>query len=423
MRRLLFLGLLVLLLFAVLRFSNQDRKTVLEESMVSEEFADTTDNGLIEISGTISKGSSLYAWMLDCGLPAKQVAEILRALCSRLDHRSCKPGERCVALVDSNGYVQRFVYHRQNGVIYTVESDSSGYVVTVSEIPTISLTRRVEGEIMTSLWDAIVGKGESPEIALNLADIFAWEIDFLTDPRPGDKFAIVFEEIWRDDKRVGIGQILAAMYINDGKEHIAIGFPDQDGKMRYYDENGNSVERTFLKSPLSYRRISSYFSGRRFHPILKVYRPHYGVDYAAPKGTPVVSIGDGRVVFAGWNGGFGKYVEIRHNVVYTSCYGHLSKIEKGINRGAHVRQGQVIGYVGSTGLATGPHLDFRIRRFGSYVNPLTIDYPRAEPVPQERMEEFLALGSKMVCALRSSLSFASAVDTGLQSKASHGQSQ
>jgi murein DD-endopeptidase MepM/ murein hydrolase activator NlpD len=160
--------------------------------------------------------------------------------------------------------------------------------------------------------------------------------------------------------------------------------------MEYYDCDGNSVRRVFLKSPLNYRRISSYFSNRRFHPILKTYRPHHGVDYAAPTGTPVVSIGDGRVTKAGWNGGMGNYVEIRHNNIYTSCYGHLSRYGRGVRGGVRVKQGQIIGYVGSTGLSTGPHLDFRVKKYGSYVNPLTIDYPRGEPVGEERKEAFFA---------------------------------
>ena len=408
MRRVLIPVVIGVLVFAALRFSTESSKSILEER------ADSTGFAFIEVADTLSRGSSLYASMIDCGLAVDQATKIIQALSSKFDHRTCKPGEHYVALVDSNGLVQSFIYHKRGGVIYKVEADSTGYVVTRSEIPTIPVTRRLEGEITTSLWDAIVAQGESPEIALKLADVFAWEIDFLTDPRVGDRFSIIFEEIWRGDEKAGIGNILAALYINDGKEHIAIGFPDQDGKMRYYDEAGNSVERVFLRSPLNYRRISSYFSGRRFHPILKVYRPHYGIDYAAPVGTPVVSIGDGRVVFAGWNGGFGRYVEIKHNAVYTSCYGHLSRIERGIRPGAHVKQGQVIGYVGATGLATGPHLDFRIKKFGSYVNPLSIEHPRAEPVAQERMEEFLALESKMVAALRSSLSVASAPDTSQQ---------
>jgi murein DD-endopeptidase MepM/ murein hydrolase activator NlpD len=252
------------------------------------------------------------------------------------------------------------------------------------------MSRRVEGEIETCLWEAFLAMGEDPQIALALSDVLGWEIDFVTDPRRGDTFTIMFEELYCQGRKIGLGDVVGVRYVNQGREYLAFGFPDQDGKMEYYDYDGNSVRRVFLKSPLNYRRISSYFSNRRFHPILKIYRPHHGIDYAAPTGTPVVSIGDGRITYAGWNGGFGKYVEIRHNNIYTTCYGHLSGYGRGVKKGARVKQGQVIGYVGSTGLATGPHLDFRVKKYGTYVNPLRVDYPRGEPVDKERKEDFFA---------------------------------
>jgi murein DD-endopeptidase MepM/ murein hydrolase activator NlpD len=199
---------------------------------------------------------------------------------------------------------------------------------------------------------------------------------------------------------IGIGDVIGTRYVNRDKEYLAFGFRDEDGKMEYYDYDGNSVRRVFLKSPLNFRRISSYFSNRRFHPILKVYRPHLGIDYAAPTGTPIVSIGDGRVAYVGWKGGFGKYVEIRHNNVYTTCYGHLSRYGKGVRKGARVSQGQVIGYVGATGLATGPHLDFRVKKFGSYVNPLRIEYPKGDPIREDAKMEYFAARDVVLKGLR-----------------------
>ena len=291
-------------------------------------------------------------------------------------------------------------YHKGLREIYSVSKDSSGYAVTRDEIPVTVVTRRVEGELRTSLWDACLDTGEDPQIALKLSDVLGWDVDFVTDPRRGDTFTIIFEELYCDGAKIGLGNVVGAVYVNEGREHFAIGFEEPDGTMEYYDLDGNSVRRVFLKSPLNYRRISSYFSNRRFHPILKIYRPHYGIDYAAPTGTPVVTIGDGRVTKAGWNGGFGNYVEIHHNSMYTSCYGHLSKYGRGIKRGAHVSQGQVIGYVGATGLATGPHLDFRVKKYGSYVNPLAIDYPRGEPVGEERKEAFFARRDLVLKGLR-----------------------
>jgi murein DD-endopeptidase MepM/ murein hydrolase activator NlpD len=279
--------------------------------------------------------------------------------------------------------------------------DSSGYKVAADTVPVTVITKRVEGVLETCLWEACLEAGEDPQIALKLSDVLGWEIDFVTDPRKGDTFTMIYEELYCEGRKIGLGNVIGAVYTNEGDEHVAIGFAEPDGTMEYYDCEGNSVRRVFLKSPLNYRRISSYFSHRRFHPILKTYRPHYGVDYAAPTGTPVVSIGDGRVTRAGWNGGMGNYVEIRHNNIYSSCYGHLSKYGRGVRGGVRVKQGQVIGYVGSTGLSTGPHLDFRVKKYGSYVNPLTIDYPRGEPVGEERKEAFFARRDLVLKGLKS----------------------
>jgi murein DD-endopeptidase MepM/ murein hydrolase activator NlpD len=316
------------------------------------------------------------------------VIEVLDVLGKEVNLRSCKPGDSYIAALSPDGSIASLRYKKGMTQLFMVQRDSTGYVVNEDEIPLVVVTRRVEGVLESSLWEAFTGMGEDPQIALKLADVFAWEIDFVTDPRVGDSFIMIFEELYCEGRKIGVGDVIGARYVNQDEEHLAFGFPDEDGKMQHYDYDGNSVKRVFLKSPLNYRRISSYFSNRRFHPILKIYRPHHGIDYAAPTGTPVVTIGDGRVVSAGWNGGFGNYVEIRHNHVYSSCYGHLSRYGKGVKKGARVRQGQVVGYVGSTGLATGPHLDFRVKKYGSYVNPLTIDYPRGEPIAEDLRDTY-----------------------------------
>jgi murein DD-endopeptidase MepM/ murein hydrolase activator NlpD len=349
---------------------------------------------------TLSSGESLYTSLVSVGLDASQVIRILDVLGKEVNLRSCKPGDSYTAEVDQDGFISNLYYRKGLTELYWVSSDSSGYVVTKDEIPLTAVTRRVEGAIETSLWEAFLALGEDPEIALKLADILGWEIDFVTDPRRGDTFVMIFEELYCRGRRIGIGDVVGVRYVNEGDEHLAFGFADRDGRMEYFDFDGNSVRRVFLKSPLNYRRISSYFSNRRFHPILKIYRPHHGIDYAAPTGTPIVSIGDGRVAYAGWKGGFGRYVEVRHNNVYTSCYGHLSRYGKGVSKGARVSQGQVIGYVGSTGLSTGPHLDFRVKKFGSYVNPLRIDYPKGEPVAEDRKEEFFAVRDVVLKGLK-----------------------
>jgi murein DD-endopeptidase MepM/ murein hydrolase activator NlpD len=342
----------------------------------------------VSVADTLSRGETLYASLVSKGISAAKTFRLVAALGERLNLRCCGTGDSYVASLDETGTVVSLLYRKGFKQLFKVRSDSTGYVVSQGEVEPAGVTRRVEGRLTSCLWDAFAGMGEDPRLALKLADVLAWDIDFLTDPRVGDNFTIIYEELLYPSGEVEIGDILCATYVNGSREHQVFRFPDEDGKAQYYDRDGNSARRVFLKSPLNYRRISSFFSSSRFHPILKTYRPHYGVDYAAASGTPIVSIGDGRVVQAGWNSGFGRYVEIRHNGVYTSCYGHLSSYGGGISRGARVTQGQVIGYVGSSGLATGPHLDFRIKQFGSYINPLAVDCPRAEPVREDRKPAF-----------------------------------
>ncbi len=241
-----------------------------------------------------------------------------------------------------------------------------------------------KGTIQSSLWNAMIAAHDDPNLAIQLSDIYAWTIDFF-ELRKGDTYKAVYNKIYVDSSYVGLGKVEAADFITREGHHFAFYF-EQNGKGGYFDENGKSLERTFLKAPLKYRRISSRFSNHRWHPILKIYRPHHGVDYAAAEGTPVHSLGDGVVIKKGYQrNGAGNYLKIRHNSVYTTQYAHLHAFARGIRVGVHVRQGQLIGYVGHTGLATGPHLDFRVYKYGRAVNPLTIKSPSAKPVaPQYR---------------------------------------
>jgi murein DD-endopeptidase MepM/ murein hydrolase activator NlpD len=213
-------------------------------------------------------------------------------------------------------------------------------------------------------------------------------VDFPTEPRRGDTFRIVVREEYLDGKRLGFGKILAAEYDGARASAKALRYVDGDAQLDWYDDDGHSVRRAFLKSPLNYRRITSTFTAHRFHPILKAVRPHWGVDYAAPVGTPVSALGKGVVVFAGRHGGYGNYIEVRHGSTYTTCYGHLSRFAHGLRRGTHVEQGDVIGYVGATGLATGPHLDFRVKRDGHFVDPLRLDSPPGRALSGEARARF-----------------------------------
>ncbi len=243
------------------------------------------------------------------------------------------------------------------------------------------------GKIKSSLWNAMTDKGLDPNLANELSEIYAWTIDFF-GLQKGDYFKILYSKLFVQDKYVGLGKIKAALFNHMGHNYYAFYF-EQNGSGDYFDEEGNSLERTFLKAPLKYRRISSRFTNSRYHPILKIRRPHHGVDYAAAEGTPVHSIGDGTVIKTGYQRrGAGRYVKIKHNGTYTTQYAHLRAFAKGLKRGMHVKQGQLIGYVGHTGLATGPHLDFRFFKNGKAVDPLKVKSPPAKPVDSAYRQQF-----------------------------------
>jgi len=255
------------------------------------------------------------------------------------------------------------------------------------------------GVIETSLWNAMKDNGMDPLLALELSQIFAWNIDFYAIQK-GDRFRVIYDELYVDSVVVGIGEIYAVQFDHYGTENYGFRF-SQDERYDYFDETGMSLRKAFLKSPLDFYRISSRFSHSRLHPVLRIRRPHHGVDYAAPSGTPVKSIGDGTVIARAYqaNGG-GNYLRIKHNSVYTTVYMHLSGFAKGVVQGARVKQGQVIGYVGATGLATGPHLDFRVFMNGSPVDPLKVEAPPVEPVHPDRMQEYITLKDSLMQELK-----------------------
>lgn len=255
-----------------------------------------------------------------------------------------------------------------------------------------TVQRSFSGVIDYSLYQTAVDQGVNPELVYKLTDVYAWQIDFFRVNK-GDRFKVVYEELRVDNQPVGLGKILGATF-NYGEESFNAYYFEQEGSANYFDEEGGSLRKAFLKAPLRYSRISSNFSYNRLHPILKVRRPHLGIDYAAPRGTPVRSVGDGVVVKATRSGGAGKMIKIKHNGVYTTGYLHLSGYARGIKPGKAVKQGDVIGYVGSTGLSTGPHLDFRFWKNGSAINPNLVEAPPTEPIKDEfksafasRMEE------------------------------------
>lgn len=255
----------------------------------------------------------------------------------------------------------------------------------------VTLQRKyIEGTLNSSLWNEIKASGADPNLAIKISDVYAWQIDFF-DVKEGDSFRVLYDVAYIDDTTaLSIASIEGAVFTHQGKEFVAVPFT-QDSIREYFDPEGNSLRKAFLKAPLDLFRITSRFSNARFHPILKRYRAHHGVDYAAPVGTPVRSIGAGTIVAKGYQGGGGNFLKVQHNSVYTTTYMHLSRFAKGIQAGSHVQQGEVIAYVGSTGLSTGPHLDFRVHKNGQPINPLQMEAPPSLPVKPELQDSFLVV--------------------------------
>jgi len=288
---------------------------------------------------------------------------------------------------DSSHRTLYFIYET-NSIEYVVYDFRDSLKVYRGRKMVTFKQKSAAGTISSSLWKAFEGHNLDIRLEMALADIFAWTVDFYGIQK-GDAFKVLYEEIYVDGRMVGIDHVNSAYFRSNSKDYYAFLY-EKDGKKEYFDENGLSLQRSFLKAPLKFSRISSRFSSSRMHPVLRIARPHFGVDYAAPRGTPVVALGDGKVTELGWKGGFGRHISIRHNSVYTTSYAHLSAYAKNLKAGIHVNQGEVIGYVGSSGLATGPHLDFRVYKNGDPIDPLRLESPRSDPLPAKELVRYKA---------------------------------
>jgi murein DD-endopeptidase MepM/ murein hydrolase activator NlpD len=271
-----------------------------------------------------------------------------------------------------------------------VTRDATGFVSDVLENPLESHTRTATATIDSSLFQAAADAGLPDGVAFDLADIFQYDIDFVLDIQPGDRFTVVYEELSQDGVPLRTGNILAAKFVNEGREYRAIRYVDSDGHAEYFTPDGKSLRKAFIRAPVQFSRVSSTFNSARKHPILNRIRAHKGVDYAAPVGTPVRAAGEGRVKFAGQQGGYGNVVELEHGSGVVTVYGHLSRFAKNLKRGQRVELGQVIAYVGQTGLATGPHLHYEYRVRGVHKNPQTVPLPDAAPITGVELERFMA---------------------------------
>ena len=349
---------------------------------------------------TIAPHQTIAELFMKHGLPASKVYA-LTSHCpdSVFDVRKVRVGQPCVFLndMDSTATPRYFVYEisAKEYAVFNLSTNE----VTRGEHPSEWRRRTCGGIVESSLWNAMISSDASPQLAVMLSQIFGWSIDFFGIQR-GDEFRLIYEQEYVEEKPIGNFHICAASFLASDSLYYAIPFVQENEEL-YYNEKGNSLEGAFLKAPLDYYRISSRFTNNRYHPVLKRYRAHHGVDYAAPAGTPVYAIGSGKVIAKGFqaNGG-GNYVKIRHNSTYTTTYMHLSRFAKGLNVGDMVVQKEVIGYVGSTGLSTGPHLDFRVYENGKPINPLTIKSQPKKPVDEENRAAFQAVCDSLTHLLK-----------------------
>lgn len=382
------------------QIESDDEQTVCEDNRqfrfgICVDSLDITEN-------TIRSGENLSVIFSALGFNGTEIDKIWRTASAHLDPKKIVTGKPYFTFCSMND---------EKKVCYVVfENSPTDFVVidlsikdSVRSYPfekeIIYRKHATEGVITSSLWNAIVNDGGDPMLALKLSDIYAWQIDFF-DVKENDAFKVMYEVAYVDDTiALHIGEISGAVFTHQGADFYAIPFA-QDSIVEYFDLEGNSLRRAFLKSPLDFYRITSRFSNSRYHPVLKKRRAHHGVDYAAPVGTPVKSIGDGVVVAKAFQrGGGGNYVKIKHNSTYTTTYMHLNGFAKGLQVGSHVRQGEVIGYVGSTGLSTGPHLDFRVHKNGQPIDPLKMESPPALPIREECREKYDSVKTRVVSAL------------------------
>ncbi len=348
---------------------------------------------------TVRPGDTLYDIFQRLGLGAGEVQAVLDA--GRAARRLARlvPGDE-LEILRRDGRLQALVHRPDQRRSLQVNRREDGrFHAQLTELPVDTWLASASATIRTSLFEAAQEAGLSDRLTMELAEIFGWDIDFALDIREGDRFSVLYEEFYRDGQYLGEGNIVAAEFTNQGKTYRAVRYTTPDGRTDYYTPEGRSVRRAFLRTPVQFTRISSRF-GRRFHPVLNRMRVHKGVDYAAPRGTPVRAAGDGKIVFRGRKGGYGKTVIIQHGQRYSTLYAHLNGYARGIRAGRRVRQGQIIAYVGSTGLTTGPHLHYEFRVDGVHRNPLTVRLPQAKPLKKAYLDDFRRAATGLLAQLR-----------------------
>lgn len=396
MRRILHIGFYIVLaaagaatLFVTVRgriaadaaFADEVKATTLQAQRIAAET-------VLYTSTRVAQGVTFSDSLRRMGLDSLTAENMAGSVHSIFDLRRFHAGNLLSVGRSVTGALRAVRYQIDADRMLYIESRPEGFDTRIETIPSHMETVAISGAIRDSLFNAVTETGESPELAVRMAEIFGWDLDFYSDPRVGDTFRVLVEKkSYTNGQTAGYGRILAAEYDNASHPYQAVLFHDAMGVPGYYKPDGGALQKAFLRSPLKFAApITSHFSQSRFHPILKTYRPHLGIDYGAPTGTPVQSIGNGRVVSAGFSGGSGNLVHVQHSNGYETMYMHLSRIL--VHAGEHVEAGQIIGLVGMTGLATGPHLDFRILQNGAYRNFETLHLPPADPVARKDMMEF-----------------------------------
>ena len=348
----------------------------------------------------VKKGDTLSHIFKRAGLSAQDVYRVIN---SSKDTKklltALKPGQTFSFHKDGET-LQQLLYQKNQLESHLLTLTDKSYVSERFLKTLTPYSKYIEGTINSSLFLSAKKAGLSESMTMELANIFGWDIDFVLDIRNGDQFRVIYEEMYLDGEKVKDGNIIAAEFVNQGKTFTAIRFETSDRGVSYFTPDGDSMRKAFLRSPISFARISSHFNLRRKHPVLHTIRAHKGTDYAAATGTPIKVTGNGKVVYRGWKGGYGRVVIVQHGQKYRTLYAHMSKYRRGVNVGSRVKQGQVIGYVGKSGLATGPHLHYEFYKNGSVRNPVTVKLPNAKPISKKDLNAFLAHVKSMELQLR-----------------------
>ena len=378
-------------------FTQNEPAPLDDQSAVTPEAPAEADPLLKEV--IVANGDTLSTVFANVGLPSQTVHDVLSSSKEARQLSRLKIGQRLIFQLTEQGELASLLSPINKLEHIQLEKTADSYVFKKEKITPEVSTAYAHGEIESSLFLAAKRAGLDHNLTMDLANVFGYDIDFAMDIRKGDSFEVIYEEKLVDGERVGTGNILAARFTNRGKSFTAVRYTNKQGNTSYYTADGTSMRKAFIRTPVDFARISSRFSNGRKHPILNKIRAHKGVDYAAPHGTPIKSAGDGKVVLAGRKGGYGNTVVIQHGNRYRTLYAHMQGFAKGVRSGSSVKQGQIIGYIGTTGLSTGPHLHYEFQVDGVHVDPLGLKLPMADPIAKNEKQRFLQLSQPLMARL------------------------